>query len=176
MVFEVAGNILGNSPAAHRFTGGVHALAIAAHQIQQRERNIGVVLPERLGRNEARLLGGLGLGGACTEIPSMGASEHRPPRADVRTPWGLEERYGLVFLAPEKNPKVARVTYDAIQTSGGIMVIVGIAACVLGVLALLAVGPVLVLTLVALLAIGAALLFAGGALTARLVRPGMLRG
>ncbi|MCU1484503.1 MAG: hypothetical protein JWN67_1249 [Actinomycetia bacterium] len=40
--------------------------------------------------------------GTCTEIPSMGSSEKRPPRADVRTPWGLEERYGLVFLAPEE--------------------------------------------------------------------------
>jgi len=81
----------------------------------------------------------------------------------------------LVFLAPEKNPRVARVTYDAIQTSGGVMVIVGIGAAVLGVLALVGVGPVLTLTLVALLAIGAALLFAGGALTARLARPAMLR-
>lgn len=76
----------------------------------------------------------------------------------------------LVFLAPERNPRIARVTYDAIQTSGGIMVLVGVGASVLGILALLDVGPVLTLTLVALLAIGAALLFAGGALTARLVR------
>jgi hypothetical protein len=81
----------------------------------------------------------------------------------------------LVFLAPERNPKVARVTYDAIQTSGGIMVIVGIAAAVLGIVALVAAGPVLLLTLVGLLAIGASLLFAGGALTARLARPAMLR-
>lgn len=76
----------------------------------------------------------------------------------------------LVFLAPEKNPRVARVTYDAIQTSGGIMVLVGVAASVLGILALLDVGPTLTLTLVALLAIGFALLFAGGALTARFAR------
>lgn len=76
----------------------------------------------------------------------------------------------LVFLAPEPDPKVARVTYNAIQTSGGVMVLVGVAAAVLGILALLDVGPILTLTLVALLAIGAALLFAGGALTARLAR------
>ncbi len=76
----------------------------------------------------------------------------------------------LVFLAPERNPKFAKLTYDAIQTSGGIMVLVGVAASVLGILGLLGVGPILTLTLVALLSIGAALLFAGGALTARLVR------
>ena len=54
----------------------------------------------------------------------------------------------LVFLAPERDPRVARITYDAIQTSGGVMVIVGIAAAVVGILALLDVGPILVLTLV----------------------------
>lgn len=76
----------------------------------------------------------------------------------------------LVFLAPERNPKVARTTYQAIQTSGGVMILVGVAAAVLGILALLQVGPVLTLSLVAFLAIGAALVFAGGALTARLLR------
>jgi hypothetical protein len=76
----------------------------------------------------------------------------------------------LVYLSPERNPKVARVTYEAIQASGGVMILVGIGAAVLGILAVLAVGPVLTLTLVALLAIGGSLTFAGGALTARFVR------
>ncbi len=76
----------------------------------------------------------------------------------------------LVFLAPEKNAKYARVTYTAIQTSGSIMALVGVASAVLGILGLLRVGPILTLTLIALLAIGSALLFAGGALTARLAR------
>lgn len=75
----------------------------------------------------------------------------------------------LVFLAPERNPRYARVTYDAIQASGGVMVLVGVAAGVLGILGLLDVGPVLTLVLVGQLAIGAALVFAGGALTARLL-------
>jgi hypothetical protein len=75
----------------------------------------------------------------------------------------------LVYLSPDKNPKFARLTYDAIQTSGGIMVLVGVAAAVLGILALLKVGPILVLALVGLLAIAAALVFAGGVLTARLL-------
>lgn len=76
----------------------------------------------------------------------------------------------LVYLAPERNPKVARMTYGAIQTSGGVMVLVGVASVVLGILALLEVGPTLALTLIALLSLGVALSFAGGALTTRLVR------
>lgn len=75
----------------------------------------------------------------------------------------------LVYVAPDKNPKFARVTFDAIQTSGGIMILVGVAAAVLGILALLEVGPILTLSLVGLLAIGSALVFAGGVLTARLL-------
>lgn len=75
----------------------------------------------------------------------------------------------LVYLAPERNPKIARMTYSAIQTSGGVMILVGVASAVLGILGVLAVGPILTLTLVALMAIGVALVFAGGALTARFV-------
>ena len=58
---------------------------------------------------------------------------------------------------------------QAVEASGGIMVIVGIAAAVLGILALLEVGPALELALIALLCVGAALTFAGGALAARLM-------
>jgi hypothetical protein len=76
----------------------------------------------------------------------------------------------LVFLAPERNPRYARVTYDAIQTSGGVMLLVGVGAVVLGILALLHVAPIVTLTLVALVAISVALLFTGGVLTARLAR------
>jgi hypothetical protein len=73
----------------------------------------------------------------------------------------------LVYLAPDKNPRFARVTFSAIQTSGSIMVLAGVAAAVLGILALLDVGPAISLSLVAMLTIGFSLLFAGGALTAR---------
>jgi len=76
----------------------------------------------------------------------------------------------LVYLAPEANPRFARLTYSAIQTSGGIMVLVGIAAAVLGILALIAIGPPVSYALIAMLCIGFSLLFAGGALTARFVR------
>lgn len=75
----------------------------------------------------------------------------------------------LVYLAPDRNPRFARATFGAIQTSGGVMVLVGVAAAVLGILALLDVGPALSLALIAMLSIGFALLFAGGALTARFV-------
>lgn len=80
----------------------------------------------------------------------------------------------LVHLAPEHDPRFARVTYSAIQGSGGIMVLVGVGAAVLGILALLNVGPIVRLTLVAMLSIGASLLLGGGALTARFVHA--LRG
>lgn len=75
----------------------------------------------------------------------------------------------LVYLAPERNPKLARMTYSAIQTSGGVMILVGIASVVLGILAVLEVGPILTLSLVAFMGIGVALVFAGGSLAARLV-------
>jgi hypothetical protein len=75
----------------------------------------------------------------------------------------------LVYLAPDKNPRFARATFSAIQASGGVMVLVGVAAAVLGILGLLEVGPPLSLALVAMLSIGFSLLFAGGALTARFV-------
>ena len=76
----------------------------------------------------------------------------------------------LVYLAPERNPRYARATFAAIQTSGGIMVLVGVAAAVLGIIALLEVGPPLSFALVAMLCIGFSLVLAGGALTARFVR------
>jgi hypothetical protein len=76
----------------------------------------------------------------------------------------------LVYLAPERNPKVARVTYNAILTSGGVMILVGIASAVLGILGVLSIGPILTTTLAALMAIGGSLTFAGGALSARFTR------
>jgi hypothetical protein len=76
----------------------------------------------------------------------------------------------LVYLAPERNPRYARATFSAIQASGGIMVLVGVAATVLGILGLLEVGPPLSFALVAMLSIGFSLVIAGGALTARFAR------
>ena len=59
---------------------------------------------------------------------------------------------------------------SVVQASAGVMTMVGIATAVLGILALLGVGPALTLTLVALLCVGASLVLAGGALTARFAR------
>lgn len=76
----------------------------------------------------------------------------------------------LVYLAPDRDPKVARATFGAVQTSGGVMVLVGIAAAVLGILGVLAVGSILTTVLASLIAIGFALAFAGGAATTRFAR------
>jgi len=69
----------------------------------------------------------------------------------------------LANLAPGRDSRA-----QAVEASGGVMVIVGIAAAVLGILALLDVGPIFVLTLIALLCVGCSLVFAGGALAAQL--------
>jgi hypothetical protein len=66
-------------------------------------------------------------------------------------------------------PRVASVQ-NAVEASGGLMVLVGIAAAVLGILSLLGVGPALTLALIAMLCTGGALLFAGGALATRFMR------
>jgi phenylpropionate dioxygenase-like ring-hydroxylating dioxygenase large terminal subunit len=39
--------------------------------------------------------------GRCTQVPSLGPDGCPPPRADLRMPWAVEERYGWVWLAPE---------------------------------------------------------------------------
>ena len=70
------------------------------------------------------------------------------------------------LAAPPRRPTVQ----DAVEASGGIMVLVGVAAAVLGILSLLGVGPALTLALIAMLCIGGALLFAGGALATRFMR------
>ena len=76
----------------------------------------------------------------------------------------------IAEVAPSGSRHRWRVTRDAVRTSGGIMVMAGLASIVLGVLALTASAPVLTLTLIALLGVAAALVLAGGALTARFAR------
>lgn len=61
------------------------------------------------------------------------------------------------------------VTRDAVRASGGVMVMAGVAALVLGILAF-AGGPVVTLSLVAVLCVAAGLITAGGALIARIAR------
>lgn len=40
--------------------------------------------------------------GACTAIPALGDGAHIPSRACLTTPFGVEERFGLVFIAPDE--------------------------------------------------------------------------
>ncbi|HEY1556370.1 MAG TPA: hypothetical protein VGF94_16160 [Kofleriaceae bacterium] len=76
----------------------------------------------------------------------------------------------LEKLAPVTDARFSRVAHQAVQASTGVMVLVGIASAVLGILGLIHVAPFLTMTLVAVLCIGGALLLAGSSLTARFVR------
>jgi vanillate O-demethylase monooxygenase subunit len=40
--------------------------------------------------------------GRCVAIPAVESTDHIPRRANPRRPWGIQERYGLVWLAPEE--------------------------------------------------------------------------
>jgi hypothetical protein len=77
---------------------------------------------------------------------------------------------GMVDLAPERDPRIAKLTHDASLASGGVMVMVGIAAAVLGILALIHVGTIVTLSLVAMLCVGVGLFLAGGAFAAQFMR------
>jgi hypothetical protein len=76
----------------------------------------------------------------------------------------------LVEAGRAGSPQRWRVTRDVVRTSGGVMVMAGLAAIVLGVLALASGGPVLLLSLIGLVTVAAALVLAGGALAARFAR------
>jgi len=76
----------------------------------------------------------------------------------------------IAEAAPASSARRWHVTRDAVRTSSGVMVMAGVAAVVLGILAVAANGPVILLTLIAMLCVAAALVLAGGALTARFAR------
>jgi phenylpropionate dioxygenase-like ring-hydroxylating dioxygenase large terminal subunit len=40
--------------------------------------------------------------GRCVDIPALGADATPSPRADLRGPWAVEERYGWIWLAPDR--------------------------------------------------------------------------
>jgi hypothetical protein len=63
--------------------------------------------------------------------------------------------------------RVAHVTRQATMAASGAQVLLGLAAIVLGILALVGIDPI-TLSLVALLVLGASVLFSGGAITSRL--------
>lgn len=82
---------------------------------------------------------------------------------------GLMEPDVLYLDAEPPHRRPARAV-RAVDFAGSLMVLVGIASAVLGVLALVEAGPPISLALVAMLCIGFALVLAGGSLTARFVR------
>ena len=73
-------------------------------------------------------------------------------------------------LADQPPRSRARVTRDLVRSSSGVMVMAGLTSLVLGLVAVIAGGPVLTLVLVANLVLGIALLLAGGSLVAVLAR------
>lgn len=76
----------------------------------------------------------------------------------------------IAGLAPDRDRRMSRITREAVEGASGGMVLAGLGAIVLGILALVGVGPVYTLVQVALLAVGVALLLGGSALTARFGR------
>ncbi|MGE5186650.1 MAG: hypothetical protein ACM31C_31565 [Acidobacteriota bacterium] len=88
---------------------------------------------------------------------------------------------GSILLAAPAQPEVARfardpdrgvgrATYRGIEATSGTMALAGAGAVVLGILALIHIGPALVLSVVAMLGLGGAVLLTGGTLTARFAR------
>jgi vanillate O-demethylase monooxygenase subunit len=55
--------------------------------------------------------------GRCTEIPSSGPAAAIPARACLARPWGVAERYGLVWVAPEE-PSVDLPTFPEWEQPG----------------------------------------------------------
>ncbi|HEX3474602.1 MAG TPA: hypothetical protein VHT91_06145 [Kofleriaceae bacterium] len=76
----------------------------------------------------------------------------------------------IARLAPDRDRRMSRITHEAVEGASGGMVLAGLGAIVLGILALIGVGPVSTLVQVSLLAVGVALLLSGSALTARFGR------
>ena len=125
--------------------------------------------------DRTELLGGIGtevFGGLVGIVIAILALAGVVPR--VMVPVATIVFGAALLLGGAAQPELANLGVrdsraQAVEASGGVMVIVGIAAAVLGILALLEVGPAIVLALIALLCVGGALTFAGGALAARLM-------
>jgi hypothetical protein len=79
--------------------------------------------------------------------------------------FGGTSQLPIADYGTDYDARAARLGREAVQASGGVMVMAGVGAVVLGILGVLRVGPQPILTLVATLGIGGALLLGGGALT-----------
>ncbi len=83
---------------------------------------------------------------------------------------GAPAQAELARLVRDNDRRIGKFTYEAVEASSGAWVLVGLGAIVLGILALIHVGPPLTLVMVAMLAIGGAVFLGGTALTARFAR------
>ncbi|MBA3456668.1 MAG: hypothetical protein H0T42_26500, partial [Deltaproteobacteria bacterium] len=70
-------------------------------------------------------------------------------------------------LVEDGPPRRWHVTRDAVRASSGVMIMGGLSALVLGVIAVAVEGPVLPLALTAVLCVAASLMLSGGSLLAR---------
>ena len=73
-------------------------------------------------------------------------------------------------LSPDRDRRYERIEREAMRASGGMMALVGIGGGVLGLLALIHVGPALTLAMVAMLVFGGGVLLSGGALATKFGR------
>jgi hypothetical protein len=83
---------------------------------------------------------------------------------------GAPAQPDLVDAAPSVTPVYATRSRTAVRSSGGVLVIGGLLAIVVGILAATGIAPALPLTLIALVCVAAALAVAGGSLFALFVR------
>jgi hypothetical protein len=165
----VATIVIGGALLAH----GAAVTARWSHAMRQ-------IAPSTADRVE--MAGGLGselLGGACgivLGILGLANVEPVPLLAVAAIVFGgaivlsAPAQPELARLAPDRDPKVGRLTYEAVEGSAGAMMLAGLGSIVLGILGLVGVGPALTLVLVAMLAVSCALLLSGTALTARFAR------
>jgi hypothetical protein len=83
---------------------------------------------------------------------------------------GAPAQPDLARVAPDVDRRIGRITYEAVEGTSGAMGLVGAGAIMLGILALIGVGPAFILVMVAMLAIGGAVFLSGSALTAQFAR------
>ncbi len=131
-------------------------------------------------RQRVEVAGGLGsevFGGAGGVVLGILALAHVMP--NLLLPVAAIVLGGAILFGAVAEPPLAKlarpdradhVSYEIVEGTSGAMALAGAGAVVLGILALVNVGPVLPLTLVAMLAIGAALFLESGALAARFAR------
>jgi hypothetical protein len=73
----------------------------------------------------------------------------------------------LAVFSPDRDARFDQAERQSLKASSGVMVLVGVGAVVLGVLALIGVGPAMTMSMVAMLGIGCALVIAGGVSTTK---------